>query len=113
VDISPNEMSEAEYARRLRRLAGVDVLCTHVSPDEAPALGRFLDEGGARILVCRAPFDFSGARGYRGPSSVHRRGDAFVITVRPFEWPNGSALVLDLVRGAAAPRVEIFSYPAA
>jgi Icc-related predicted phosphoesterase len=113
VEISPNEMSEPEYARRLGHLAGADVLCTHVSPDESPALGRFLDEGGARVLVCRAPFDFAASRGFRGPSSVHRRGDALVVTVRPFEWPAGSAPILDLGRGPAAPRVEIFSYAAA
>lgn len=113
VEISPNEMSEPEYARRLDRLAGTDVLCTHLSPEEAPALARFLDAGGARILVCRARFDFGGTRGFRGPSSVRRRGEALVITVRPFEWPSGSALVLDVGGGADAPHVEVFSYQAA
>ena len=112
VEISPNEMSDAEYERRLLRCVGTDVLCAHLSPEESPALARFLDEGGARILVCRAPFDFGRARGFRGASSVRRRGDALVITVRPFEWPAGSALVLD-VGDPAAPHVEIFSYDGA
>jgi hypothetical protein len=113
VEISPNEMSEAEYARRLRGLAGTDVLCTHLAPEEAPALGRFLVEGGARILVCRAPFDFGRAGSFRGPSSVSRCGEALVVRVRPFEWPAGSALVLDVGAGKpVVPHVEVFSYSA-
>ena len=114
VEISPNEMSEDEYARRLGRLAGTDVLCTHLAPEESPALARFLDEGGARILVCRAPFDFGRSRDFRGASSVSRRSDALVVRVRPFEWPAGSALVLDVGAGEAlrTPHVEIFSYSA-
>lgn len=112
VEISPNEMTEAEYERRLDRLADVDVLCTHLSPAEAPALARFLDRGGARVLVCRAPFDFRDPRDYRGRCSVYRHGDAHVITVRPFEWPDGGAFVLDLAPGAP-PHVEMFTYAGA
>jgi hypothetical protein len=112
VEISPNEMSEAEYERRLSRLAGVDVLCTHLSPEEAPALADYLAEGGARVLVCRAPFDFRREGCYRGHSTVRRLGDAWVVTIRPFEWPAGSALVLD-VEPDAAPTVSVFSYEGA
>lgn len=109
VEISPNEMSEAEYERRLFRLAGADILCTHLSPEEAPALARFVELGHTRVLVCRAPFDFRRVHDYRGRSSVRRVGDTWVITVRPFEWPAGSSLVIDLEPGAA-PDVEVFSY---
>jgi len=112
VEISPNEMSEAEYERRLARLAGVDVLCAHLSPEEAPALARFLDGGGARVLVCRAPFDFRREGCYRGHSTVRRRGDALVITVRPFEWPAGSVTLLEVEPGAA-PEVSVFTYDGA
>jgi hypothetical protein len=112
VEISPNEMSEEEYERRLESLPAVDVLCTHLSPEEAPALGRFLDRGGARVLVCRAPFDFRDARDFRGRNAIRRRGDAHVITVRPFEWPNGGAFVLDLAPGAP-PHLEVWSYAGA
>jgi hypothetical protein len=107
VEISPNEMTECEYERRLSRLGRVDVLCTHLSPEEAPALATLLARGGARVLVCRAPFDFRRAHDFRGRSSVRRLGDAWVIHVRPFEQP-GSALVLHLEPGEA-PVVEVFS----
>lgn len=111
VEISPNEMSEAEYERRLSRLHGVDVLCAHLSPPEAPALARYLESGGARVLVCRAPFDFRGTHGFRGASAVTRWGDAWVIAVRPFEWPAGAAYVIE-VPERGDPRVERFVYDA-
>jgi hypothetical protein len=107
VEISPNEMTPCEYDRRLSRLGRVDILCTHLSPEEAPALAALLARGGARVLVCRAPFDFRRARDFRGRSSVRRVGEAWVVTVRPFEQP-GSALVLHLEAGGA-PGVEVFS----
>ncbi|MFT3772096.1 MAG: hypothetical protein QM820_42360 [Minicystis sp.] len=112
VEISPNEMSEAEYERRLESLVGAEILCTHLSPEEAPALARFLEQGHARILVCRAPFNFRHNRDFRGRNGIRRFGDAWVISVRPFEWPAGSSLVIDVEPGGA-PSVEVFSYAAA
>ena len=54
VEISPYEMTESEYERRLNRLWGVDVLLTHISPQEYPPLLHFVQNSPLKMLICRA-----------------------------------------------------------
>jgi hypothetical protein len=95
VEISPYEMTEAEYGRRLRSLHGVDVLVTHVSPAECPVLDDFLMSGPTQVLICRAPFDFQRAHDFRGAMEVQHRGEKTVVFVRPFDHPVNAAVVVD------------------
>lgn len=111
-EISPYEMCGAEYERRLRALWGVDVLVTHLSPEELPALRTFLLESPAKLLICRAPFDFTRAGDFRGKLETQEYGDKRVIKVRPFEMP-GAAFVLELTREqCSAPGIEVFHWGA-
>lgn len=111
VEISPYEMTEAEYERRLKNLWGVDVLITHVSPEECLILNEFLANSPLKLLICRAPFNFRRQSDFRGPLELYGIGDKYVIKVRPFEYPQNQAYVIDLVAGKLTPpAVEVFSW---
>lgn len=99
VEISPYEMTEAEYARRLRQTRDVDVLVTHLSPEEYPPLDAFLADSPVRLLVCRAPFNFRREGDYRGRLETEVRYGKQVIKVRPFDHPANTAYLLDLDQG--------------
>lgn len=111
VEISPYEMSEAEYASRLNNLWGVDVLITHVSPEESPIISDFLNDSPLKLLICRAPFNFRKRSDFRGQMEIESIDDKCVIKVRPFDYPNNHAFVIDLVAGEISPpSVEVFSW---
>jgi hypothetical protein len=96
VEISPYEMHEKEYARRLNMLWGVDVLLTHLSPGESLAIDDFILHSPIKVLICRAPFNFKRDHDFRGPLEVRTCHGKTVINVRPFDYPSNSYFVLDL-----------------
>jgi Icc-related predicted phosphoesterase len=111
VEISPYEMSEVEYASRLHRLWGVDVLVTHVCPEECPIVNNFLDRSPLKLLICRAPFNFRKQSDFRGQMEIESIDDKCVIKVRPFDYPSNHAFVIDLLAGEInPPSVEVFSW---
>jgi len=95
-EISPYEMHEKEYERRLNLLWGVDVLLTQLSPSESPALELFVRESPLRVLVCRAPFNFKKAHDFRGALEAVTLYGKTIVNVRPFDYPKNDYLVLDL-----------------
>jgi hypothetical protein len=108
VEISPYEMTQAEYERRLHALRGVDVLMTHISPEEYPPLLDFLTQSPLKLLICRAPFDFRRASDFRGKLELQTIGDGLtddestakaVIRVRPFDFPENRAFLVNLALG--------------
>lgn len=109
-EISPYEMTEGEYDRRLRQLWGVDVLVTHVSPEEHPGLDSFLRDSPVRLLICRAPFDFRRQGDFRGQLALGTRAGKHVIKVRPFDYPTNAAFVLDLGGTVDPPAAELFTW---
>jgi hypothetical protein len=111
-EISPYEMTDEEYARRLEGLRGVRVLVTHLSPDEHPALDRFVAESDLDLLICRAPFDFRRQSDFRGKLEIEQRRGKTVIKIRPFEHPENVAFVVDLARGTGPDAVETFRWRA-
>ena len=114
VEISPYEMTEAEYGRRLNNLAGVDVLVTHVSPEECPMLRDFLEHTPLKLLICRAPFNFNRVSDFRGALEIQKVGSKHVIKVRPFDHPENHAFVIDLAPDRLAVLdVEVFRWEAA
>ncbi len=86
-EISPYEMHEFEYARRLNLLCGVDILLTHLSPDECPMLRDFLKTSPLQLLICRAPFNFKRTHDFRGELKMQTEQAKSVIFVRPFDYP--------------------------
>ena len=96
VEISPNEMHENEYERRLNLLWGVDVLLTHLSPSESPAIDAFIRESPLKVLICRAAFNFKRTSDFRGALEAVSLHGKTVINIRPFDYPKNSYLVLDL-----------------
>ncbi|MGI9279418.1 MAG: metallophosphoesterase family protein [Endozoicomonas sp.] len=110
-EISPYEMCETEYLHRLNKMVGTDVLLTHLSPDEFPPLKDFLMETQARLLICRAPFDFRRQSDFRGALKVRDYADGkSVIMVRPFDYPSNQAYVLDLFQemGPVKQHLDVF-----
>ncbi|MBM3886902.1 hypothetical protein FJ364_03130 [Candidatus Dependentiae bacterium] len=87
IEISPYEMHEAEYERRLNLLSGVDVLLTHLSPNEYPGLKKFLQTTSVKLLICRAPFNFNRDVDFRGELKIQTNEGKSVIMVRPFDFP--------------------------
>lgn len=112
VEISPYEMTQSEYERRLHSLWGVDILMTHISPEEYPPLLEFLTQSPVKLLICRAPFDFRNASDFRGKLELQTIDDdgraKAVIRVRPFDFPHNRAFLVDLPRGC-----ETGSWPSA
>lgn len=112
-EISPYEMAEAEYVRRLNSLWGVDVLVTHVSPQECPALKTFVVESPLKLLICRAAFNFNRDSDFRGKLEVQDLAGKKVIQVRPYDFPVNHALVVEISRERLLPlEVEVFSHAA-
>ena len=95
-EISPYEMHEAEYERRLSSLSGVRVLLTHLSPSESPALKQFLRTTPVELLICRAPFDFNRDQDFRGELCTYEEEGKSVICVRPFEGPENTYYEVEL-----------------
>ncbi|MBD2004138.1 MULTISPECIES: hypothetical protein [Cyanophyceae] len=110
VEISPYEMAESEYEKRLNQLWGVDILITHVSPEEFPVLRNFLMGSPLKLLICRAPFNFRHKSDFRGKLEFQAIGDKYVIKVRPFDYPENKAYVIDIVPGITPLLVEVFSW---
>jgi len=96
VEISPYEMTEAEYERRLRLMHGVDILLTHISPEEYPPLLDFLRESPLKLLICRAPFNFRRESDFRGKLEIQSVEGKSVIKVRPFDYPINQAMLIEL-----------------
>jgi hypothetical protein len=102
VEISPYEMTETEYQRRLQSLWGVEVLMTHLSPEEYPPLLDFLHNSPLKLLICRAPFNFRRASDFRGKLELQTLTDhpgKSIIQVRPFDFPKNQAFWVDLAAG--------------
>jgi hypothetical protein len=95
-EISPYEMAPQEYERRLWQLAGVDVLITHLSPEEYPPLLDFVRQTPLKVLICRAPFNFTRQSDFRGQLEVSREADKPIYKIRPFDYPHNRAMVIDL-----------------
>ena len=97
-EISPYEMAPQEYERRLWGLAGVDVLITHLSPEEYPPLLDFVRQTTLKTLVCRAPFNFRRQSDFRGQMEVciDEPSGKPVYKIRPFDYPHNQAMVIDL-----------------
>lgn len=96
VEISPYEMHEAEYGRRLLQLDGVHILLAHQSPSETPVLREFLKNSKVELLICRAPFDFNRNDDFRGQLETIVEEGKQVIMVRPFDFPTNHYCVVDL-----------------
>jgi len=95
-EISPYEMPEAEYAKRLSELNGADILIAHQSPSETHLLRNFLKNTPVRLLICRAPFNFTRAKDFRGQLAVAEEEGKTVIMVRPFDFPTNHYFTVDL-----------------
>ena len=111
-DISPYELADEEYGRRLQTLKGVDVLLTHVSPEESDLLKNYIECSSLKMLICRAPFDFSKEGDYRGALECSQFGNTPVIKVRPFDYPTNEAIVIDLTSNQriTLDNIEIFQW---
>ena len=103
VAISPYEMTDAEYARRLLAVRGADVLVTHLSPAECRPLSEFVRDSSVRLLICRAPFDLSHTGNFRGASMVTSIHGKTVVHVRPFEFPENFAFAVNITADPQVP----------
>jgi Icc-related predicted phosphoesterase len=95
-EISPYEMHESEYARRLHLLNGVDILLTHLSPEECPLLQDFLKISPLQLLICRAPFNFKRIHDFRGELKMQIEQNKSVIFVRPFDYPVNNYAIINI-----------------
>lgn len=105
VEISPYEMHEAEYKRRLWALEGIDVLFTHLSPFESPDMQEFLKDSKVQLSVCRAPFNFKRASDFRGELKIQSEQGKSVIMVRPFDFPEHHYFKVNIEPGKLNPPV--------
>lgn len=103
VEISPYEMHELEYERRLNLLSGVDVLLTHLSPFEFRPLHDFLKNSVVQLSICRAPFNFTRYADFRGELKLQKEAEKSVIMVRPFDYPKHKYFIIDIKEGCLNP----------
>lgn len=109
--ISPYEMTEEAYERRLAACWGADILVSHLSPAESPALDSFLRESPVRALICRAPFSLQEAGSCRGMSQCDYIEGKLVVRVRPFDYPENFAFVVDFPPDPMVePTLEIYDW---
>ncbi|HET6344089.1 MAG TPA: hypothetical protein VFH51_04110 [Myxococcota bacterium] len=109
--VSPYELSEAAYERRLHAVWGAEILVTHLAPEESPILERFVRESPVRLVICRAPFNLGQERSCRGMLACQAFEGRTVFKVRPFDYPENVAFVVELCADPLAdPRVELFTW---
>ena len=106
-EISPYEMTDAEYERRLQALWGVDILVTHLSPQECPALETFVKTSPLQVLICRAPFNFNRASDFRGKREIQQLEGKSILQVRPFDFPVNEAFVLNVEEGKLSNPLDV------
>jgi hypothetical protein len=83
VDSTPNVMAPAELNRRLKTIWGVDVLITHVCPDECSELRDFIKKSKVKLVICKAPFVRKNQENHRGKLEISTIKDTHIIKVRP------------------------------
>ena len=111
--ISPYELSDAAYEAQMRAIWGAEVVLSHLSPSESPALLEFVRRSPVRLLVCRAPFLLQQAGNCRGRSHFTWEAGKMIASVRPFDTPHNEAYMVDLEGGeTAAPTMQIYSWEA-
>jgi Icc-related predicted phosphoesterase len=111
--ISPYEMTDEDFERRLASVWGADVLISHLSPDESPALESFVRESPLRLLICRSPFSLREYGNCRGLSQCDYIEGKPVIKVRPFEYPENLAFIVDFFADPMAdPIVDLYAWRA-
>lgn len=99
IDLTPNEMAAAEFTRKLNCLSGVDVLVTHVAPEESSELRDFIKKSKVKLVICRAPFVKQGSVNVSGKLAISTIKDTQVVKVGPFNTANYHALVMDIAYG--------------
>jgi hypothetical protein len=110
VDISPYERSDEDFAAAFVAVEAAQVVLTHASPAESPLVERFIEKGGAQVLLCRAPFELTRSTGSRrGVSRIHYQGNMLMVSTRPFEAQENHAFVVD-IRDNRVPDIEIFAW---
>jgi hypothetical protein len=111
--ISPYELSDAAYEAQMQAIWGAEVVLSHLSPSESPALQDFVRRSPVRLLICRAPFMLQRAGNCRGRSQLSWEAGKMIVAVRPFDYPRNEAYMVDLEAGGnAAPTVHIYSWEA-
>jgi Icc-related predicted phosphoesterase len=99
VDLAPNVMAPAELNRKLKTIWGVDVVVTHVCPDECSELRDFIKKSNVKLVVCKAPFIKKNQDNYRGKLEISTIKNTYIIKVRPFETQKHQAMVVDITQG--------------
>lgn len=95
--ISPYELADAEWEARVLSMWGAEVLVTHLSPHESPALLDFAHRSPVRLVLSRAPFDLYKTGCCRGDSRCLALPDGtLLLTARPFEPERNTAFVVRL-----------------
>ena len=114
VDLTPNEMATAEFKRRLKRLWGVDVLVTHIAPEESGELRDFIKKSPVKLVICKAPFQRKNQENFRGKLEISTIKNTQIIKIRPFETVKHRAMVIDISKGNFdLQAVDIFEWSAA
>ena len=103
IDLVPNAMANAEFKRRLNSLWGVDVLMTHIAPEENSDLMTFVKKSPLKVLICRSQFNFSDKHNIDGPSQITQIKDKYVVRVGPFKTSNYQALMIQFAKGNLEP----------
>ena len=99
IDLTPNEMVPDEFTRRLNNLSGVDVLVTHVAPEESRELRDFIKKSQLKLVICRAPFVKRGQENFRGKLETYTIKNTCVIKVSPFDTANHQVMIIDITDG--------------
>lgn len=107
-DILPNELTEAEYKRRLQQLWGVDVLVTHIQPEQSHVLMDFIKKSPLQCLICPMSMtDIEKAL----PTQIDKIKETTVVQVSPFTIRNPTSIAIDIVQGKCQTELlDIFNW---
>ena len=111
IDSTLNPMAPAEFSRKLHMLRNVDVLVTHVAPEESSELKEFLRNAEVKILICRSPFHRQHKTNIRGKLEISQLFNTTILKVCPFAAQEHQAMVVDISNAEfVADKVQIFNW---
>lgn len=99
LDLTPNEMVPAEYARKLNNILGVDILVTYVAPEQSKELRNFIKKSKVKLVICKAVDLVKKQEKFADNLDVSMIKNTKIIKVQPFSLANHQAVVLNITKG--------------
>lgn len=103
IDSTPNTMAVAEFKRKLNLMTDVDVLVTHISPEECQELKEFIRSSKVKLLICKSPYYCKSKENFPGKLEQTKLYNTLIIKVKPFTKVDHQAMIIETTNGKFDP----------